>query len=73
MEIAVVNPQAVLQMYHCKDYPWQSLATSPLAVTADNKEKIIANADFTITSAIARRYVHIYLYENVSVLYYVWS
>lgn len=51
MEIAVVNPQAVLQMYHCKDYPWHSLATSPVA----DKETIIANTDFTTTSAIARR------------------
>ena len=59
-------------MYHCKDYPWQSLATSPLAVaaTVDDKEKKIANADFTITSAIARRYT--YVYENVSILYYLW-
>lgn len=58
MELAVVNPQAVLQMYQCKDHPWQALATSPLLLTAattNNKEEIIAMTDFTTTSAIARR------------------
>lgn len=40
-------------------YPWHSLATSPLAA---DKETIIANADFTTTSAIARRSEQIVYY-----------